>query len=94
MFFVVKVLISLIHRITPACAGKRKLLYFCKQLLKDHPRMCGEKDYGERYMYDVSGSPPHVRGKARMLDLVGSWSRITPACAGKSSQCILQTFLR
>ena len=23
MFFVVKVLISLIHRITPACAGKR-----------------------------------------------------------------------
>ena len=34
---------SLSRRITPACAGKSAMLYFLPLLLRDHPRVCGEK---------------------------------------------------
>ena len=29
--------------ITPACAGKRAILFRLLSLPRDHPRMCGEK---------------------------------------------------
>ena len=32
--------------------------------MKDHPRMCGEKDSQSENSNCLPGSPPHVRGKA------------------------------
>ena len=34
---------NLFSRITPACAGKRKMLKTPAAGIWDHPRMCGEK---------------------------------------------------
>ena len=54
----------------------------------DHPRMCGEKLYrGIRYPWSV-GSPPHVRGKDSYHIRGMAADRITPACAGKSTQSL------
>ena len=74
----------LVNGITPACAGKRPAPPAQLPLLKDHPRVCGEKKIHEVFL-TASGSPPHVRGKA-----VGGLGpempfRITPAHAGKST---------
>ena len=50
-------------RITPAYAGKRKLIY--KHVIKrqDHPRLCGEKRRVFHIKNDRQGSPPPMRGK-------------------------------
>ena len=55
-------------------------------LRKDHPRVCGEKQYRIDSRCSHVGSPPRVRGKGknqpvRLLD-----GGITPACAGKSKK--------
>ena len=34
--------IAKLARITPACAGKTVPERVCQQLVRDHPRMCGE----------------------------------------------------
>ena len=70
--------------ITPACAGKSRLLNKNQPRFWDHPRVCGEKHGSLVCRVAHSGSPPRVRGKAcgaGVLDVVGG---ITPACAGKS----------
>ena len=70
--------------ITPAYAGKRyafRLSFFVK---RDHPRLCGEKDYAQNCRYCVKGSPPPMRGKAIALSKSPAKRRITPAYAGKS----------
>ena len=74
------------ERITPpACAGKtstaEKYTFFCT----DHPRMRGED-----WVYRISGScptgsPPHARGRRDWGAPVREQERITPACAGKTS---------
>ena len=76
------------ERITPAYAGKRirrKILSF---LLQDHPRLCGEKAFGNFLLHRCIGSPPPMRGKADVvlnrIDRIG----ITPAYAGKSCQIV------
>ena len=53
-------------RITPAYAGKRSdnALGGCR--VWDHPRICGEKRYRHAYTSIIVGSPPHMRGKARL----------------------------
>ena len=52
--------------------------------MRDHPRMCGEKQMEPPGAVIRRGSPPHVRGKdAGSLD-AGVDGGITPACAGKS----------
>ena len=73
-------------RITPACAGKRHSCCCICMANRDHPRMCGEKLLGPWPRGIKSGSPPHVRGKGitALADL--GCTRITPACAGKSSE--------
>ena len=70
--------------ITPAGAGKRvrKRMMLAKSW--DHPRMCGEKAVYRNGKAPRKGSPPHVRGKAALLDVVFRLTGITPACAGKS----------
>ena len=49
--------------ITPACAGKSKIIQLIAQLKKDHPRVCGEKNHFSIFLYPTQGSPPRVRGK-------------------------------
>ena len=74
-------------RITPACAGKSMLVLAWMGVPWDHPRMRGEET--ERMPVEAKkvGSPPHARGKVRPLLGGKLLTRITPACAGKSSSC-------
>ena len=52
-------------RITPAYAGKSRLI--CKEVQKfrDHPRLCGEKSALYVQSSSTSGSPPPMRGKVQ-----------------------------
>ena len=74
-------------RITPACAGKRTIFGMMAGYFRDHPRVCGEKEYYAIKDTKVAGSPPRVRGKAGRLQTLRRWRGITPACAGKSATC-------
>ena len=69
--------------ITPARAGKR--LYRCRVYFyfRDHPRTRGEKRRNPEIFFIKLGSPPHARGKARMLQHTFHRGGITPARAGK-----------
>ena len=53
---------------------------------QDHPRMCGEKPRLRATTTCFWGSPPHVRGKADVLQLHAAFPGITPACAGKRAE--------
>ena len=70
--------------ITPACAGKSDFSGTSTTVAKDHPRMCGEKMLVLTHSMNVSGSPPHVRGKDAEPHAERHPDGITPACAGKS----------
>ena len=74
--------------ITPACAGKRFPSPQKSLLTRDHPRVCGEKCTGGRVKYGKIGSPPRVRGKDLVCDLLPLRAGITPACAGKSADVV------
>ena len=50
-------------RITPAYAGKRCRVTYLTTQHRDHPRLCGEKDYFEENFPKDKGSPPPMRGK-------------------------------
>ena len=69
--------------ITPACAGKSKRAVERFFFPRDHPRMRGEKPQMDPYTQRPIGSPPHARGKGAYAVSACSFSRITPACAGK-----------
>ena len=71
-------------RITPACAGKRRVEPDCSAVHWDHPRVCGEKALLVLYPVLLVGSPPRVRGKESRPHRSSGSSGITPACAGKS----------
>ena len=70
-------------RITPACAGKSRIIANLLNLSQDHPRMRGEKMSTRTTCPQCKGSPPHARGKAQQHALRACQLRITPACAGK-----------
>ena len=70
--------------ITPACAGKRSREQSICRWPEDHPRVCGEKPLFLDKLPHDEGSPPRVRGKAKIKRPEGEKMRITPACAGKS----------
>ena len=70
--------------ITPAYAGKRTGLICKYPLVRDHPRLCGEKDRANKKMHVVQGSPPPMRGKEVIKATKNLPARITPAYAGKS----------
>ena len=53
--------------------------------------MCGEKIKHQPTKNVGAGSPPHVRGKAFLLNFWLMHQRITPACAGKSSQIPIES---
>lgn len=70
-------------RITPACAGKSSTARCNSDILRDHPRVCGEKMNLKSKLSTKPGSPPRVRGKEVTSRQNFVWIRITPACAGK-----------
>ena len=72
-------------RITPACAGKTANYLITCLLCRDHPRVCGKNSALIGQKTGFPGSPPRVREKLQTLCLVISGTRITPACAGKTS---------
>ena len=75
-----------LERITPACAGKRRLIIHHFSRGGDHPRVCGEKSMPAMFCRLSAGSPPRVRGKATSFHRQSVYTRITPACAGKSTK--------
>ena len=76
-------------RITPACAGKTADHGFFPSGSKDHPRVCGENTVALQCALTASGSPPRVRGKPREKEKTKWQRRITPACAGKTSNHVM-----
>ena len=84
-----KVLIHVAHDvligITPAYAGKSAFVRLLTFSARDHPRLCGEKDYFFTGIRKTRGSPPPMRGKAGQYIIICTALRITPAYAGKSS---------
>ena len=71
-------------RITPAYAGKSRHECKCRFFRRDHPRLCGEKDYPMKFVDVTAGSPPPMRGKDIKIEKGKRYCRITPAYAGKS----------
>ena len=68
--------------ITPACAGNSVHQDYFSGQCQDHPRVCGEQIPAVPEETWTQGSPPRVRGTAR-LALPAMWDiGITPACAG------------
>ena len=55
----------ILDRITPACAGKSCDDGGHRDVLRDHPRVCGEKSAGLRCPAWMLGLPPRVRGKVQ-----------------------------
>ena len=72
-------------RITPAYAGKSCIGHASLIAVRDHPRICGEKESKQGRHQAVMGSPPHMRGKGKVLDARQRTGGITPAYAGKRS---------
>ena len=72
-------------RITPACAGKSDDDRRKRNVIWDHPRVCGEKRFAGCGGAKSPGSPPRVRGKGAPEKYTECQWRITPACAGKST---------
>ena len=73
-------------RITPAYAGKSAANTWITNKIKDHPRVCGEKEGYRVVLTFPEGSPPRMRGKGRGQALVVAGAGITPAYAGKSTR--------
>ena len=76
---------DLVRRITPACAGKTPNASRRHAYLQDHPRMRGEDALAEGTCDEIQGSPPHARGRLGTRQENQIVGRITPACAGKTS---------
>ena len=70
--------------ITPAYAGKSMGALIADAAERDHPRVCGEKQWAMTCYSGQQGSPPRMRGKAGHAVPHDAAHRITPACAGKS----------
>ena len=51
--------------------------------IKDHPRLCGEKNTHRTAAVGIAGSPPPMRGKDDDGSTGNPKGRITPAYAGK-----------
>ena len=71
-------------RITPAHAGRSHGTSELSDVLRDHPRACGEKLFLKPIPRTGQGSPPRMRGEDG-VDINHIWQLgITPAHAGRS----------
>ena len=75
--------VIIIHRITPAYAGKRYMVDLGDSRFQDHPRLCGEKTPTKHFIRLTIGSPPPMRGKVSIQSVRSTDHGITPAYAGK-----------
>ena len=75
-------------RITPAGAGKTKTKRTLMDVIRDHPRRCGENWDTSCCIIAADGSPPQVRGKQPFHSYRLCSSRITPAGAGKTAGAV------
>ena len=73
------------RRITPAGAGKTRVVVRICRHGEDHPRRCGENLIPQQKKQKPIGSPPQVRGKPLARGGCGCCFGITPAGAGKTS---------
>ena len=78
--------------ITPAWAGKSLCVLMLATLVRDHPRVGGEKRRVLGRPHLRIGSPPRGRGKVFAVGSRNCTSRITPAWAGKSRKGLRQLF--
>ena len=69
--------------ITPACAGKRAPSGPGMALLRDHPRVCGEKLSKNLFVFHSLGSPPRVRGKVSGSPAAWTGARDHPRVCGE-----------
>ena len=90
---IVILIVILIVRITPACAGKTASRRKSPAAAKDHPRVCGENTVDAAICDLQKGSPPRVRGKPHGYMIHAHTCRITPACAGKTLQALSRALL-
>ena len=60
---VFNITVNMIHRITPAYAGKSRRSSRNERQCEDHPRLCGEKVKKNTLTDSKKGSPPPMRGK-------------------------------
>ena len=70
--------------ITPAWAGKSYHARYMVIIIRDHPRVGGEKMKKWANDIELEGSPPRGRGKGRGRTRMSVLVGITPAWAGKS----------
>ena len=71
-------------RIIPAYAGKSDGTTPFGAMVRDHPRLRGEKAEFEKMQSAQPGSSPLTRGKVNVKGAVSYIGRIIPAYAGKS----------
>ena len=74
--------------ITPAYAGKSHRPHVSLGIVRDHPRLCGEKFCRALPGTGFTGSPPPMRGKGTIPALGEQHTGITPAYAGKRSRML------
>ena len=72
-------------RITPACAGRTGTGVSRRVEKRDHPRVCGKNAEKEELIDRRKGSPPRVREELMYILQRQDWTRITPACAGRTT---------
>ena len=82
---VVPVKSSACCRITPAYAGKSYHAWYVVVVIRDHPRVCGEKVNSSAMVALTAVSPPRMRGKGCHCKITPLLAGITPAYAGKSA---------
>ena len=75
---------SLLRRITPEDAGTSYPSNLFHNVIKDHPRGCGDKPDAFVLHYHLGGSPPRMRGQESRTVTSRVIQRITPADAGTS----------
>ena len=78
--------------ITPAYAGKSSPAASRACIMRDHPRLCGEKTFASGVLASFAGSPPPMRGKGSILEMNVYETGITPAYAGKSPMVNMATY--
>ena len=69
----------------PRVCGEQVSFAACWHSRLGSPRVCGEQQAAQCRAKDPQGSPPRVRGTAKLDSAQAIDPRITPACAGNSA---------
>ena len=76
------VVLGVLLRLIPACAGSILLYSLCASSIRAHPRVRGEHPRDSFRSTRMSGSSPRARGASRRPRRGEGWARLIPACAG------------